>query len=410
MSDALRRGKQGRWHHDRGALARVVGDLLGAELKQLRPGGGVLAPLPWGADMCMSEDGLGLDSLERMEAASALSEALQLHESGVEDLLLAQRTFGQWTDVASHGLAHFDERVAFRTSGSSGQPKRCIHALGDLAQEVEQLAELFQGTKRIFTAVPAHHIYGFLLTVLLPKILGGLEVIDVRLLTPQALMRRLNSGDLVVSHPAHWSLVARHGGAFPPGVTGVSSTAPCPAQLAIDLCRSGDGLNRLVQIYGSSETAGVGWRQAPAAPFQLMPHWTRALDGDLLRECADGSSRSTTVQDVIEWLDDRHFHVVRRLDAAVQVGGINVFPQRIAEMLLTQPRVREAKVRLMTAAEGQRLKAFVVPYPGAETRGLQDELEEWANKNLSTPERPKAYTFGSQLPAGVNGKDCDWVC
>ena len=411
MPESPDRSAPGIWHRSRGALVRVVSDLLAGELKHLRPGGGSLPPPPWQADLSIGEDGLGLDSLERMEVASALSETLHLHESGVEDLLLARRTFGEWADVAARGLAHFDGQLTFRTSGSSGEPKRCVHALSDLAQEVDHLADLFQGTKRVLSAVSAHHIYGFLLTVLLPERLGGIEVVDVRLMTPQALTRRMMPGDLVVSHPAHWSLVARHGGALAAGVTGVTSTTPCPVELAVELTRAGGGLERLVQIYGSSETAGVGWRESPVAPYRVMPHWSRApaAELDLLRRCADGTTRTTSTQDAIEWLDDRHFRVAGRIDAAVQVGGINVFPKRVSAVLQTHPLVREAAVRLMTANEGQRLKAFVVPKLGADLGALQTELALWANQHLSVPERPKSYTFGRRLPVNESGKACDWA-
>ncbi len=399
------------WHRHHLSLARFVYDLVAGELKLLRRGGGHLPPPPWSADTPVGEDGLGLDSLERMEVASALSEALHLHESGVEDLLLARRTLGEWVDVASRGLAHFDSRLSFRTSGSSGEPKSCIHSLDDLAQEIDHLAELFRGAKRILSAVPAHHIYGFLFTVLLPERLGRLEVVDVRLLTPRTLARQLQAGDVVISHPTHWSLVARDGGPLPRGVTGVTSTAPCPVELAAALSRSEGGLDRFVQVYGSSETAGVGWRESPGMPFQLMPHWSRSPAGQLeMRRRADNGDMCTAMtQDVIEWLGDRHFHVAGRLDTAVQVGGINVFPKRVSAMLSTHPQVREAAVRLMTPSEGHRLKAFVVPEAGADTEALRAELDQWANTHLDAPERPKSYTFGTQLPVNENGKYRDWT-
>lgn len=412
MTESSREARAGTWHRCHSSLVRFVCDLLAGELKGLRLGGAHLPMLPWGANMPVGEDGLGLDSLERMEVASALSEALHLHESGVEDLLLARRTFGEWVDVASRGLGHFDSHLSFRTSGSSGKPKGCRHALADLEQEVDHLADLFRGARRIVSAVPAHHIYGFLFTVLLPERLGGLEVVDVRLLTPRALARLLHAGDLVISHPTHWSLVASHGGPLPGGVTGVSSTAPCPAQLAAELSRSDGGLARLVQVYGSSETAGIGWRESARVPFQLMPHWSRSHGGplELQRRSDKGDMSIARTQDVIEWIDDRHFEVAGRLDAAVKVGGINVFPTRVSRMLSTHPQVQQAAVRLMTTGEGHRLKAFVVPKAGADEEALRAELDQWANRHLSTSERPKSYTFGTELPVNENGKCRDWIC
>ena len=191
------------WHRRQSALARFVADLVADELSQLRPGGVQLPERPWPSELAIDEQGLGLDSLERLSIASALSEALHLHESGIEDLLLARRLFGQWLEVAAEGLAAFDARLTFRTSGSSGVAKACPHELANLRQEVEHLSSLVPHTRRVLTAVPAHHIYGFLFTVLLPDRLRCNEVLDIRLMTPTAVASFLRPGDLVISHPAH---------------------------------------------------------------------------------------------------------------------------------------------------------------------------------------------------------------
>lgn len=396
------------WWAVPGVLHRFVADLVADEVAHLRPGGAALPPQPWSAELPLDGDGLGLDSLELLSVAAALNETLHLHESGVEDLLLARRTVGDWVALAAEGLAHFSARLTFRTSGSSGQPKPCTHALAHLQQEVVCLAALLAGRRRVLTAVPAHHIYGFLFTVLLPDRLAGEPALDVRSATPQALPQRLRAGDLLVSHPAHWALVVRHASALPAGVHGVTSTAPCPDELAQAL--TGLGLQRLLQVYGSSETAGIGWRDAPGSPYRLMPHWQRdgTDDSALLRLAADGARWTHVMQDRIDWLADGRFRIAGRLDAAVQVGGINVFPERVRQALLAHPAVLDASVRQMAAHEGQRLKAFVVPAPGADPTALREEMARWLSDRLSAPEQPKSFTFGTALPVNQRGKACDW--
>jgi long-chain acyl-CoA synthetase len=396
------------WWAAAGVLPRFVADLIADELANLRPGGAVLPPRPWSAELPLDGEGLGMDSLELLSVSAALSETLHMHESGIEDLLLARRTFGEWVSLAAEGLEHFSARLTFRTSGSSGQPKPCTHELVHLQQEVAYLGALLSGRRRVLTAVPAHHIYGFLFTVLLPHRLSCGPAIDLRSATPQTLRQRLQAGDLLVSHPAHWALVARHASALPAGVHGVTSTAPCPDELARALAAT--GLQRLLQVYGSSETAGIGWRDAPGSPFRLMPHWQRdAYDApSLVRLATDGTRWPQPMQDRLEWLADGHFRVAGRLDGAVQVGGINVFPERVRQALLTHPGVGEAAVRPMAAHEGQRLKAFIVPAPGADPAALRDDIADWSADRLSAPERPKAFTFGTALPVNQRGKACDW--
>ena len=118
---------------------------------------------------------------------------------------------------------------------------------------------------------------------------------------------------------------------------------------------------------------------------------------------------TVALPDRMEWLDEHRYHVYGRLDGAVQVGGVNVFPTRVAEVLRKHPGVAEVAVRLMLPSEGVRLKAFVMAHdPAADHDLLRRELEVLAAEELSTPERPRAYSFGSALPTGPMGKAADW--
>ena len=90
------------------------------------------------------------------------------------------------------------------------------------------------------------------------------------------------------------------------------------------------------------------------------------------------------------------------------MGGINVFPARVRQVLLDHPQVTDAQVRLMTPDEGSRLKAFVVPSAGVDPVTLQADLWRWTESRLTAPERPKAFTLGEQLPRNAIGKLSDW--
>ena len=408
------------WHDRPGALARFIGDLVADELARLRPGAPLaLPPRPWPALLQLDEDGLGLDSLDRMAVAAALTEALHLHESGIEDLLLAQRGFGEWVETAAESLRRFDAALTFRTAGSTGAPKACRHILAALQHEVDALAGLppLRGAVgRVLAAVPSHHIYGFLFTHLLPTRLGAAEIVDVRGLTVPALRQQLRASDLVIGHPAFWRLFAQHGGAtpLPHGVRGVSSTAPCPDALARDLVDQ--GLASLLQVYGSSETAGIGWRDCADEGFALLPHWQRtdapATEAmcTLLRSGPGGPFAPVVLQDHLDWLDAGHFTIRGRADAAVQVGGVNVFPSHVRQCLCDHPAVANAAVRPMAPHEGDRLKAFVVPHHGADAdrHALRAVLDDWVRTRLPAPARPRAIEFGPALPVDSRGKACDW--
>jgi 4-coumarate--CoA ligase (photoactive yellow protein activation family) len=398
----------GAWWARGNFLQRVVTDLLAAELGAMRPGRPP-PPAPWAPGVEFVRD-LGADSLDLMGLGTALVDTLHL-DGGIDERLLARPCLADWVDSARAGLDASGLALTFRTSGSSGDPKRCTHALATLGQEADALAALVPGRRRILSAVPSHHIYGFLFTVLLPQRLAGtgamLDVVDVRQAAPSALAGLTRAGDLVVAHPLWWEAAAQCTPAFPADVVGVTSTAPCPDTLADALAAAG---LRLLQVYGSSETAGVGWRDRAGTSFALLPHWTRAQDPDaLLRTLRDGSTRSCPLQDRLEWTDASRFLPAGRIDAAVQVGGTNVFPAYVADVLAQHPDVHEAAVRLMRPDEGRRLKAYVVARPDADVAALRAALPAWAAQRLASPERPVAWTFGPRLPRQASGKPADWI-
>ena len=397
------------WWHARALLRRFVSDLVEADLvrQRRRP---CPVPRPWPEDLDLVED-LGVDSLELMALATALAEALHLHESGVEDYLLARRSLADWIDLAGAGLERCSVRMSFRTSGSTGVPAACVHTLVALQQEAQQHARLFAGRRRILCAVPSHHIYGFLFSVLLPKALGmdAAEVIDIRSRTPAWLAGAAQPGDLVVGHPDFWQAVGRTAHRLPHDVVGVTSTAPCPDTVSEALETA--GIARLVHIYGSSQTAGIGWRASWREPYRLFPFFAFAQDssGRLCRQLADGSRAGVDCQDQLEPLGDGLFRVGARCDAAVQVGGVNVFPSRVAQVLRRHPQVADAAVRLMRPGEGNRLKAYVVPKTDlTDTAALLADLERWIDRELPVHERPKALRLGPSLPVGESGKPADW--
>ena len=390
------------WWRNGDALARVLSDLIAAEGSRLRPSLR-LPPGPWPPATTL--EGLGFDSLDRIALAAAVSGLLHTHESGLPDDMLARPEFGAWCDAAAAALDLQAAHLTFRTSGSTGAPRSCTHALADLEAEAgEQAAIAGGGITRILTAVPCHHIYGFIFTILLPRRIG-VPVSDIRARSPGAMPRLSRPGDLIVAYPELWTAIAQ---AAPNGwatdVTGVTSTAPCPQPTARALVAG--GLHRLVEIHGTSETAGLGWRDDPGAPYTLLAHWRRADDGHLLR---DGAAGTTATPDRLDWCGPRAYRVGSRQDGAVQVGGINVWPHRVRDLLCGHPDVASAAVRLMNETEGGRLKAFIVPAAHASDHdALREALERLVAAELPAAGQPRAWRFGPALPAGAMGKEADW--
>jgi 4-coumarate--CoA ligase (photoactive yellow protein activation family) len=391
----MTRKKDGDWRLGP-EFPRFLGDLIAAEMAGMRPGS---------RPVRLSDDAdLGADSLEHLRLALAVTTALRCARPDRPDRLQEMQTLGQWVAEARRIAEGSDAGLAFKTSGSAGEPSFVAQDFAALAQEIEALAEVFSGATRIVALVPAHHIYGFLYTVLLPDRLRR-PVLDGRAHSAQSLVAMLQHGDCVVAFPTFWQAAAEAGVDWPENVTGVTSGAPCPRATGSGLRKN--GLKRLVEIYGSTETGGIGWRDDAGQAFRLFPYWARQDNARIAKDFG-GGRQIFDIPDIVSWLDERRLVPVRRRDGAVQIGGVNVYPDFVCAVLKTHPSVADAAVRAMRPHEGERLKAFVTPIDGLDVKNLREELEVWLAGRLSPAQMPRAFSFGPRLPTSDLGKPCDW--
>ncbi|MEL6644569.1 MAG: 4-coumarate--CoA ligase [Pseudomonadota bacterium] len=356
------------------------------------------------ADTRIGERGLDLDSLDRMSAASAVSRFFDLGTSGVDDYLMHAETLAEWADLIGHHFSAVggEAKIVFMTSGSVGQPKACTHLLRALAEEVTATAPVVcdPPPHRIVSLVPAHHMYGFLWSVLLGS-RTGCDVINAARWPATVLERRLQPDDVIVATPSMWQALVDHQIVLPPGARGLSSGAPMPAQLWEMLDDS--GLTSLTEIFGSTETAGLGWRKQAGDPFALMPHLER--DGDTIR--FPRRHAPLVLQDELVWMDERAFRLAGRKDHAIQIAGVNVSLDHVRTTVLASPLVEAAAIR----EESGRLKAFIVPQTEIELldeAAFVAELSAWLRGQLAAPARPVSFTLGAELPRNSMGKITDW--
>ena len=277
-----------------------------------------------------------------------------------------------------------------------------------LVQDAKILVTLFPDTKRIISLAPPHHIFGFIYTILIPRLLG-VQCLDLRTKTPRQTFREIEQGDTIIAVPHFWQMIAEISNSFPQSVCGVTSAAVCPGTVYRGIYHM--GIKSFYDVYGSTENSMIGFRSDPEEPIMLSPAWTRIGDDHIVRTQPDGKfSTPSVLQDLLDWQDERHFYICKRIDSAVQVVGANVFPSRVAEHLLSHEAVAECAVRLMRPDEGNRLKAFVVlrnDYQASPE--IEEPLQGYLALSLSAPEQPRTITFGRALPRNNMGKLTDWT-
>lgn len=295
------------------------------------------------------------------------------------------------------------------TSGSTGQPKACEHAWSCLIEEVDEFIHIFKNEydlspTRVVALIPSHNLYGMLFTVLLPHQLDASVVRGFKEYS-QVRNGRLHPGDVVVGFPEFLTQIAAEMPALPAGVIFISSAGSCSANTVHQLYALGAA--RVVDIYGSSETAGVGYRSEPESHYRLLPRWHRD-DQNTQRLIDRQHLTAHELPDNIVWETANTFVITGRIDKAVSTRGTNVFPNRIADLIQQHPDVSDASVRPLTLHEGNGLKAFIVLQHTVASAETKQHIRDWLTHHLSPIEIPKHISFGEQLPVNSMCKPRDW--
>jgi long-chain acyl-CoA synthetase len=103
--------------------------------------------------------------------------------------------------------------------------------------------------------------------------------------------------------------------------------------------------------------------------------------------------------------EDGYFYIVDRKKDMALIGGYNVYPRKVEDVLNEHPAVLEVGVAAIPhpEKEGQEaLKAWIVIKPD-ETL-TEKELMAFCEDKLARYETPSRYTFVDELPKTTVGK------
>ena len=138
-----------------------------------------------------------------------------------------------------------------------------------------------------------------------------------------------------------------------------------------------------LQVAGPQVMAGY-WRRPEETADVLRDGWLRT--GDMAKQDPDG-----------------FFTIADRMKDLIIVGGINVYPREVEDVLLTHPAVADAAVIGMAHEHyGEVPCAFVVLAEGA--TATEEDLFAYCRKNLARYKVPVAIRFRPRLPKTMIGK------
>lgn len=307
-------------------------------------------------------------------------------------------------------------RLVLCTSGSSGEAKLIDKTLRQLANEVEALEALWGGDlagATLVASVSAQHIYGLLFRVLWPLCAGRPFVRRAQPFAEDMQQASLEAGDFAwVASPA---LLKRMGDNLDwPALGGVrrvfSSGGALPADAAAELQQ------RLGQwpteIYGSSETGGIAWRQGgalwqPFAGVELGRDEEGALN--LASPYLPAGHREQTA-DAVRIDADGRFELLGRLDRIVKLEEKRISLPMLEQALGEHPWVAEA--RLGVVQEGRAFLGALVALSAEGIHALRNQgrraVTETLRRHLAghceAIALPRRWRLLRQLPWSSQGK------
>jgi acyl-coenzyme A synthetase/AMP-(fatty) acid ligase/3-hydroxymyristoyl/3-hydroxydecanoyl-(acyl carrier protein) dehydratase len=318
----------------------------------------------------------------------------------------------------------FPALVVF-TSGSTGVAQAIPKKLSQMANEVETLDLLFgaaAGDAAIVATVSHQHIYGLLFKVLWP-LTSGRAIHALSLAFPEALAPALAAGPCVlIASPAHLKRLPDHldwNGAKDMLRGVFSSGGPLAPETAFAM---GSLLGKVpVEVYGSSETGGVAWRQrSVGADDSWLPFPTVAWrlgeddglevrsphlpDGEWLA-LADRAERATRD-------GEQRFLLRGRSDRIVKIEEKRISLSAMEAAITGTGLAAEARVILCdpVAGERQRVAAFVVPtaagralLAGGKT-ALNARLRGALTATVELVALPRRWRYLDQMPVNAQGK------
>jgi long-chain acyl-CoA synthetase len=287
--------------------------------------------------------------------------------------------------------------------------------------------------------LPLFHIYGLTVDMNYAMLVGGTLILIPRFDPEMVLKATKHKPRLFPGAPIMYQTLAHHPEVAKFDLSSIEACISGAAPLAPEVQRDFEAVTggRVVEGYGLTEASPVthcnpvhgerrngtiglpfpstearvvdpvsGEPVPPGEVGELVVRGPQVMAGywerpDETAACLlDGWLRTG---DMARMSDDGFFTIVDRAKDLVIVGGINVYPREIEEVLISHPAVADAGViGIPEERHGEVPYAFVVLAPGS--TATADELLAHCRANLARYKVPSRIEFRDELPKTMIGK------
>ncbi|HEY6922823.1 MAG TPA: long-chain fatty acid--CoA ligase [Steroidobacteraceae bacterium] len=359
-----------------------------------------------------------------------------------------------WTDALNAGLqpgpslaTPDDLCVMPYTSGTTGQPKGCIHKHRSVMHTTVALAKWHSKNHGscVLAILPFFHVTGMQSSMNAPIYMGAAVVtlprwdrdIAAKLIqrhqvtgltaVPTVIVDLLTSPRLAEYDLSSLRKIGGGGAAMPEAI----------ARQLESMCRL-----TYIEGYGLSETMAVTHINPSDCPkpqclgvpiyetetLIIDPHTLQEVPqgevGEIISrgpqvfegywnnpeataECfiTVGGKRFFRTGDLGRIDADGYFFFVDRLKRMINAAGFKVWPAEVEALLYAHPAIQEvAIIGKPDPRRGETVKAVAVLHPHARDKVTAQELTDWARQNMASYKVPREWEFVDSLPKSASGK------
>lgn len=326
------------------------------------------------------------------------------------------------------------------TSGTTGKPKGAMLTHRNIYCNAKDVADYLQinGEDRVIAALPMFHVFCLTVALNAPLMNGGTVLIMPKF-SPQEVFRlaREYESTVFAGVPTMYNYLLQSkkgtkddfsfirlcisgGSSMPVALLknfeqefdvmisegyGLSEASPVTTFNPLDRPRKPGSIgtsivrveNKIVDEFGEELPVGEVGELIVRGPNVMKGYYKMPED------------TAVTIKD--GWLytgdmarvdDEGYFYIVDRKKDLIIVGGYNVYPREVEEVLFSHPQVAEAAViGKPDPNSGEAVYAFVVPKNDALTK---EELLDFCKSHLASYKIPSSLDFLEELPKNTTGK------
>ncbi|MEL4026081.1 fatty acid--CoA ligase family protein [Lysinibacillus endophyticus] len=332
-----------------------------------------------------------------------------------------------------------DVAIILYTSGTTGYPKGAMLTHRNLYSNARDVSEYLtiNTDDRVIATLPVFHVFALTVVVNAPLLKGATVLLAPRF-SPQEIYELAGSQKATVfaGVPTMYNFLYQHEGDisnFSSLRLAISGGAPLPVQVLYDFEKKFNV--RVSEGYGLSEASPVTCfnpldreRKAGSIGTSIVNVENKVVDvngnevpigevGELIVRGPNVMKGYYKMPEETEnairdgWLytgdlakqdEDGYFYIVDRKKDMIIVGGFNVYPREVEEVLFSHPKVIEAAVVGFPDPNlGEAVCAFVVLKDNTISA---DDLREYCAQHIVKYKVPKVIEILDELPKNSTGK------